>query len=73
MTSIKDVEAAVERDAFEAWYCADAAQHGLTFMPAEIARMRNGDTYGTGRVAITSKWEGWQARARLQAREGGEG
>jgi len=54
-----------EREAFEVWYCADAASCGLTFMPAEIAKLREGDTYGPKRVAINSKWEGWQARASI--------
>lgn len=61
-----------QRAEFEAWYCADAAKHGLTFTPAEICSMRDGDGYGPERVAINSKWEGWQARAALSAPVSGE-
>ena len=62
-----------ERDAFEAWFCDDAAKSGLDFWPTDIAAMRDGDEYGSQRVAINSKWEGWQARAMLAASPQGEG
>lgn len=54
---------AAERDAFESWYCADAAMAGLTFMPAELRAIRDGDSYGKQRVALNSKWEAWAARS----------
>lgn len=62
-----------ERDAFEAWYCADAAKSGLELWPADIAAMRDGDEYGSQRVALNSKWEGWQGRAMLAASPQGKG
>jgi len=54
-----------ERDAFEKWYCDDAATVGIKMLPVEILALREGDTYGAKRVALNSKWEAWQARAAL--------
>lgn len=59
-----------ERDEFERWYCEDAALHGLTMKPNEIAELRSGNFYGVNRVALNSKWEAWQGRAMLAARGG---
>lgn len=52
-----------ERDAFEKWYCDDAATVGIKMLPIEILALREGDTYGAKRIALNSKWEAWQARA----------
>jgi hypothetical protein len=65
-------EGAGEREAFEAWYCADAAVSGLNMTPKEISRLRDGDGYGKHRHTLNGKWEGWQARARSSAPEGEE-
>ena len=54
-----------ERDLFERWYCDDANACGMSFSPAEIAKLRNGDGYGRDRIALNSKWEAWQGRAAL--------
>lgn len=54
-----------ERDAFEKWYCEDAATVGIKMLPIEILALREGDAYGAKRVALNSKWEAWQARAAL--------
>lgn len=51
-----------ERDAFEAWYCDNAASQGYP-MPDGIANLREGNHYGEHRVMLNGKWEGWQARA----------
>ena len=58
-------DAGGERDAFESWYCQDAAKLGLSFSPSELFNLREGEDYGSHRVAINSKWEGWQGRAAL--------
>lgn len=55
--------AAGERDAFEKWYCDDAATVGIKILPIEILALREGDTYGAHRITLNSKWEAWQARA----------
>ena len=61
-----------ERDAFEAWYCADAERQGLPISEG-IKHLRDGNHYGTRRVMLDGKWEGWQARAALLAEDkGGE-
>lgn len=64
--SEREREGELERDRFEAWYCQDAAVSGLTFMPTEIASLRDGNGYGKDRTALNSKWEGWSARAQPQ-------
>ena len=57
-----EMKAAAEaREAFEAWYAQDAAASGLTFLPSEIAHLRDGDAYGANRAALNGKWEGWKA------------
>ena len=58
-------DAGGERDAFESWYCQDAAKLGLSFSPSELFNLREGEDYGSHLVAINSKWEGWQGRAAL--------
>lgn len=58
-------DAGGERDAFESWYCQDAAKLGLSFSPSELFNLREGEDYGSNRVAINSKWKGWQGRAAL--------
>lgn len=58
------------RDAFEAWYCAEAAKEGLVFLPSDIARHRKGDGYRYDYGALNGKWEAWQALApRIEALE----
>ena len=55
-----------EREAFEQWYCDDAAATvKIKMLSSEIAALREGETYGPKRVALNSKWEAWQARAAL--------
>ena len=60
-----------ERDAFEAWYCEDAAKSNFKFTPDQIAAMREGEFYGAHRANLNGKWEGWQARAALTAAKAG--
>lgn len=61
-----------ERDEFERWYCEDAALSGYAMKPKEIAKLRSGNFYGAKRVALNSKWEAWQGRALLKARQEGK-
>lgn len=66
VTAIEKPWTAGERDAFEQWYCDDAAATvKIKMLPIEILALRDGDTYGAKRVALNSKWEAWQARAAL--------
>lgn len=53
-----------EREAFEAWYVADAERQGIS-MPGGIAHLREGDGYGEHCVMLNGKWQSWQARAAL--------
>lgn len=57
-----------ERAAFEAWYCAEAAQHGLAFAPADIAKLREGEGYRSDYGALNGRWEAWLALRPLIAR-----
>lgn len=66
MTENKFTPGPDERDAFEAWYCVDAASNGLTFYPAEIKELRDGNHYGFQRGALNGKWEMWQAFSPMQ-------
>lgn len=56
-----------DRERFEAWYCADAKAQGCS-LPDGIADLRDGDGYGSHRVMLNGKWQGWQA-SRKQALE----
>lgn len=60
----------LDRDAFEAWYIADAkASCGINLTIADMLRARNGDDYGKDRLALNSKWEGWRGCSIAAARE----
>jgi hypothetical protein len=53
-----------EREAFEAWYVADAIRQGFPTMTVEeVKNLRDDDHYGAHRAMLNGKWEGWQARA----------
>lgn len=53
-----------ERVKFEKWYCDDAISQGVD-MSEGIAHLREGKYYGSHRVMLNGKWEGWQTRAAL--------
>lgn len=50
---------AAQREAFEAWYCADAQRQGVEI--DSIASLREDDGYGAHRHMLNGKWQGWQA------------
>lgn len=49
----------VMQQAFEAWYCADAARQGFDLSKG-IEDLREGDGYGDHPI-LSGKWQGWQA------------
>lgn len=59
---MNNVNDPAEREAFETWYCADAARRGV-IMPNGIAGLREGDGYTTNAIMLNGKWQGWNARA----------
>ncbi|KWZ43442.1 hypothetical protein WS72_11615 [Burkholderia savannae] len=65
-----------EQAAFEAHYAKmwNAAYNNTTnHTAADVAELREGDTYGEDRTYLNASWEGWQARAASAIETGAEG
>ncbi|AOJ81174.1 hypothetical protein WS86_11510 [Burkholderia savannae] len=64
-----------EQAAFEAHYAKmwNAAYNNTTnHTAADVAELREGDTYGEDRTYLNASWEGWQARAASAIETGAE-
>ena len=49
------------RDQFEEWYAGHMEeQTRVRCTPDEIKRLREGDSYGSGRTSLNGKWEGFR-------------